>query len=419
MPPSKTKKKTGDSAKAGSSIFSKIKAISKKYDAEPIDYKKKGKFTQSIPTGIKTLDADLNYGAGIPLGIICEFFGKESGGKSYFAQKMCANAQKAFPDKAVVYVDLENSLMEKRLRQLGVDVSEERFIELPNVGDADKTFDNVQEILEECGDDISLIVIDSLKAVNKEEWIDDTKKLASFLSGRIPRLHALCIKKDIVCILINQVRVDLAAAMSGGYYKERTPGGDTVGFFAQLRLKFSRTGKAGLISVGDSVVGHSMEIHTAKSKIGIPLRKYYAPLYYVHVTLADRLFNLGRQLSTSESTTKIISVRNEVYKFGEHKVEGEDEFKKSLFEDNRLIDLYDELSLVSDVEEISREEVVEHYNSGPDINQTDLTEAMSIEEYEKKLEKEEAEEMAELERQKYWAQKKAPVEMHSEDIAEI
>lgn len=400
------------------SLFSQIAAKSEKdFGVYLTDYSK-GKFTKSIPTGIDELDQDLNYGEGIPLGIMCEFFGKESGGKSYFAQKICANAQRKYPDMAVIYVDLENSLMERRLKEIGVDTSQDRWIEIPNVGDADKTFDHLTSILEEFGEQISLVVIDSLKAITKPEWIGDKKPgspLSKFLSNRIGQLHALCVKHEIACILINQVRIDIAAAMNG-YYAEWTPGGDTVNFFAQLRLRIKKvTGKNGLITIDNKVVGHLMEIKNIKSKIGIPLREYKSALYYVHVALEDKLFILGREHSTEEgSTKKIISVRNDIFKFKEHTQEGEMQFKRSLFNDNLLIDLYDELALVCDVDGISRQEVIEHYEHGPD--ETNLKDAMSQEEYERKMEEEEVKEKMDLERQKSFYLNRSNTELDPDNI---
>lgn len=393
-------KKNSPPLKRGESLFDIATKLGEEFKISPQDYVSGKKFQDSISTGIADLDRDLNYGKGIPLGIMCEFYGKESGGKSYLAQVICALARKKYPDKAVIYVDLENSVMPERMREIGVNPYEDdMWIEIPQTGDADVVINYVKKLLQEIGENVSVLVIDSLKAFTKPEWAMDNQKthLAQFLSKNIPEIHALCTSKNIAAIMINQVRIDLNAAMRGMTNAEVTPGGDTVNFFAHLRLRVKKVpGKDGLITIGDKVVGHRMEIFSKKSKLGIPQQTYYAPLYYMHVSLEDRLFILGRSTNYADENKKIITKRNDSYSFKDIKVDGEEAFKDALFENNNLIDLYDDLSLVCDVEGIIRESVEEHYKKGRDY--TDLTRAKTTEEYMTKEKEEEIREEAERSR---------------------
>lgn len=400
----------------GESLLQAAARIGKEYKIIPQDYVSGEKFKDNLSTGIPSLDEDLNYGKGFPLGAMAEFFGKESGGKSYVAQIMCVLARRKFPDKAVVYVDLENSIMPQRMKTLGLDVEKDSFwIEVPQIGDAEKTGEYIIKLLNEIGDDVSLIVIDSLKAFTHPDWSQDkqTTHLSRFLGKIIPEVHALCTTKKIACVCINQVRVDMKAAMNG-YYSEITPGGDAVNFFAHLRLHVKKiAGDKGMITIGDKVVGHRMVLTTEKSKLGIPKQKYYHPLYYIPVSMEDRLFDLGRNNRyADEGNKQIISMRTEKYTFKDLKVQGENEFKDALFENNALIDLYDELSCVCDVEGITREQVEEHYKNGRE--EVNLDRALSKEEYLKKEEEELRKEQAEINNQMLYATKNLQVE----DIAE-
>src|SRR5438105_3352666 len=61
-----------------------------------------------ISTGIIALDKAL--GGGIALGRYTELFGKASSGKSTIVLAIMVQAQKAFPDKEVLYIDAEHAL---------------------------------------------------------------------------------------------------------------------------------------------------------------------------------------------------------------------------------------------------------------------------------------------------------------------
>jgi len=393
-------------SKRKETLFDVVSKLGEKYNIIPQDHRDGDKFKRSISTGIAALDADLNYGKGLPLGIMCEFFGKESGGKSYLAQRICAQAQKKYPELAVVYVDLENSIVQRRIEEIGVDVSPNKYIEVPQIGNAEKTFEYLLELLREFGDKISLIVVDSLKALSMPEWSMDKQKthLAQFLSKYIPEMHALCTKTQTTTILINQMRVDLSAVMSGFSRGPTyiTPGGDTVNYFAHIRLEIKRLNwKEGMIIINNRCVGHKMTIVTKKSKLGIPQQSYSAPLFYVPVALEDRLFLLGRANKYAGENKQIISVRNETYSFKDFKEEGEINFKKGLFNDNLLIDLFDELACVCDVEGLSRLEVEEDYKNGP--GKTDLKNTLSPEEAEEKWKQEEERDEMDVNRQLEYA----------------
>ena len=115
--------------------------------------------------------------------------------------------------------------------------------------------------------------------------------------------------------------------------------------------------------------------------------------------MEDKLFDLGRNNRYADDGNKqIISMRTEKYTFKDLKVQGESAFKDALFENNVLIDLYDELSCVCDVEGITRSQVEECYKNGrsEDIN---LSGAISKEEYMKKEEEEARKEQAEINNQ--------------------
>jgi len=69
------------------------------------------------------------FGGGVPLGIVSEISGPPGSGKSTFSYQCMANYQKEYPDGVPVVYDMESSMDNMRLQQLGVQT--DRLLRLP------------------------------------------------------------------------------------------------------------------------------------------------------------------------------------------------------------------------------------------------------------------------------------------------
>lgn len=378
------KKKTTKSNSAADLFFKSAAEVGAKHGLEVKNFEDGENFTLHVPTGVYGLDEHLDYGKGLPLGVMCEFYGKESAGKSFFAQKLCANAQTVYPDQAIMYVDLECTLIRKRLEDIGLNLSKDRFIYLDQNMDVVAMLDGLIDYLDGNGDKISMVVIDSIAAmyVNTNESSGPPQfELPKILGNKLKVLTGIAKKRNTTLIFINQVRDNVSLAMKMGIDAKFTPGGNAVKFFSHLRCEFKKV-YGGEIKVDGKVIGHKVKLKTIKNKLGIPGLEYEFPLYYTFVPVEDRLFILGREKSITESgTKKIIGVRSNVFSYGDLKVEGEKQFKYALFENNRLLDLYHDLQSVSDADGIMESEVIACLEEGP--SESNYEDMLSEEEYQK------------------------------------
>lgn len=84
----------------------------------------------------------MTYG-GMPVGRIIEFAGEEGGGKTTTALDLVAGAQKMFPDKQVLYVDIERTLDAEWAQKLGVDI-DSLILFSPDEQTAEEVFEAVK-----------------------------------------------------------------------------------------------------------------------------------------------------------------------------------------------------------------------------------------------------------------------------------
>ena len=106
----------------------------------------------------------MTYG-GIPVGRIVEFAGEEGGGKTTTALDLVSHAQKMFPDKQVLYVDIERTLDAEWAQKLGVDI-DSLILFSPDEQTAEEILEATKTIIET--GDISLCVLDSLAAMVRQ-----------------------------------------------------------------------------------------------------------------------------------------------------------------------------------------------------------------------------------------------------------
>ncbi len=303
----------------------------------------------NIPTGHFRLDFAIQYGMdptkidlnkipgydpshtlGIPLGKLVEIFGEEGSGKSSLAYRIAGFAQKI--GHRVAWIDCEHSFQENLANINGCDVDSLIYSNLVNHEDPDKDYfaehviDGMIELMGKWN--VKVIVLDSVaNLVPKALFEAESEQqfmglLPRLLSQHLGRLVAHAEKNGTLLVFINQIREKLNVRYGN---PETSPGGHSLKHNASLRLKISkRSGQGADIFIPDPDTGTQMLIgrHSAvrlvKNRFAKPFTETLdIPIYYepYFPEIEDIAFNTGRQL-------KLISVRNNVYKWGEIKSEG-------------------------------------------------------------------------------------------------
>lgn len=212
------------------------------------EFNKKHK-EELVHEGVASYDYDripftsprLNYMTfgGLPVGKLSEFYGEEHGGKTTTALDIVANCQNKFPDKKVVYIDVENSLDVVWATKLGVDVNN-MIICNPTHQGAEDLFSLAEQTIET--GEVSLIVIDSLGAMesnqSREKDIEDKTYggISMALTKFSKRAVGLGMKYNCTIIGINQERAKLDSPYGG----TDTPGGKAWKYHCMVRLQFRR-----------------------------------------------------------------------------------------------------------------------------------------------------------------------------------
>lgn len=193
------------------------------------------------PTRLPTdwFAVDLEIGGGIPEGRATIIYGPEDSMKTSLCLKLVASAQRRYPEKSAVYIDVEGVFSKQWARTFGVDVDKLIYIHPDN---AEQMVDMIEGIL--YTDDVSIVVVDSLAALltqheaekSAEEAIVGRTGLvinkfyrkASMALGKARRAGR---KPTLVCI--NQIRFKIG----GMGNPEVMPGGPAFKYFSSLTLR--------------------------------------------------------------------------------------------------------------------------------------------------------------------------------------
>ena len=249
--------------------------INKKYKTEIITKGNVVQEVEKIPFSSPRAN-HMTYG-GIPFGRATEFFGPENGGKTTSALIIAGQAQKFYPDKQVVFFDLENTLDEEWAKKNGVNV-EDLVIAKPNDQTAEQILQMVLDIIDSNG--ASLVVIDSLPMLVPQQLYDSDvdKKSYGGISGPLTefcrRLSPRLARNQTALIGINQVRDN----MDNPYDIYHSPGGRAWKHLCSLRVYFRRGSfinekNEELKSSAEEPFGNLVDMRIIKTKICKPDRR--------------------------------------------------------------------------------------------------------------------------------------------------
>ena len=202
---------------------------------------------EKFPSGSFLLDLDLK--GGWAKGTLIEIFGENQSGKTTTVIHAVAEHQKKYPEEPILWVDLEKVYDPYYFKQIGIDISEDKFILLrPSSGEDTwesiisfvKTFDN------------GVIVLDSVALLLPKK--EDEGRVGDAQMALAARMNSQGLRKlfpymkpgGTTVFAINQTRKNI-----GGYGDPNvTTGGEAWDFYARTRVKTSVSkGEAGEYSV--------------------------------------------------------------------------------------------------------------------------------------------------------------------------
>lgn len=252
-----------------------IKDLNKKMKVGNIQLGVDFQEVQKIPFSSCKLNY-MTYG-GIPIGRIAEFYGSDGSGKTTTAIDVAGQAQKLFPDKKVLFVDIEHTFDPVWATKLGLDCESIIYLDPDSMG-AEDVFNIVKELIE--SGEISICIMDSIgamvsmqaneKQIGERTYGGISMSLTEFANKVAPVLS----RTDCVLIGINQARDD----MNSPYGGSTTPGGRAWRHACSTRLEFRKGNYIddkgnNLSRACENPAGNIVNVALVKSKVCRPDRK--------------------------------------------------------------------------------------------------------------------------------------------------
>lgn len=252
-----------------------IKDLNKKMKVGNIQLGVDFQEVQKIPFSSCRLNY-MTYG-GIPVGRIAEFYGADGSGKTTTAIDVAGNAQRMFPDKKVLFVDIEHTFDSCWATKLGLNCDDIIYLDPDSMG-AEEVFNMMIELID--SGEISLCVLDSIGAMvsmqaNEKQIGERTYGGVSMaLTEFSNKITPVLARTQTAFIGINQVRDDMNS-MYGG---TTTTGGRAWRHSCSTRLEFRKGNYIDdkdnkLSRACENPAGNIVNVALVKSKVCRPDRK--------------------------------------------------------------------------------------------------------------------------------------------------
>ncbi len=214
-----------------------------------LDVLEKEKSKIKIPLGSQMVN-DL-LGGGIETGAITECFGEFGSGKTQIGHSLAVNCQKEDPTAVAVYIDTENTFRPDRIKQLaeGHGLDPEKVLGNIKVAKAYNSdhqillVDKVEEIIKKQGLNVKVVIVDSLTAYFRAEFIGrgTLAERQQKLNKHMHKLSRLAHQYNLSVFVTNQVM-----AKPDMFFGDPTAaiGGNIVGHASTFRI-YLRKGKKG------------------------------------------------------------------------------------------------------------------------------------------------------------------------------
>jgi recombination protein RecA len=233
-----------------------------------------------ISTGSLTLDAAHRTG-GYVEGRMHEIVGPEGVGKTTTAIAGMVEAQRKYPDKAVGYIDMEQTFDYAWAEALGLQTDDDHWLHLYPDDSED-----VSDMLAQQAETglFSMIVVDSIGGMESKEAFEKEAgdkvmgRNAQVITRMVKRCAVLCRRNKVTAILINQHRANLSNPQ--GMDESAGP----------KALKYSTTTKTVMSHGGgepiryrlpgdeeDTIIGRQVRARVVRSKVAVQGKKaeYY------------------------------------------------------------------------------------------------------------------------------------------------
>ena len=252
-----------------------IKDLNKKMKVGNIQLGVDFQEVQKIPFSSCRLNY-MTYG-GIPVGRIAEFYGADGSGKTTTAIDVAGNAQKMFPDKKVLFVDIEHTFDPVWATKLGLNCDDLLYLDPDSMG-AEEVFNIIIDIID--SGEISLCILDSIGAMvsmqaNEKEIGERTYGgISMALTEFTKKITPILARTQASFIGINQARDD----MNSPYGGTTTTGGKCWRHGCSTRLEFRKgnyiDAKGNNLSRAcENPAGNIVNVSLIKSKVVRPDRK--------------------------------------------------------------------------------------------------------------------------------------------------
>lgn len=332
-----------------------IKDLNKKMNVGAISLGVAFQEVQKIPFSSCRLNY-MTYG-GIPIGRIAEFFGTDGSGKTTTAIDIAGQAQKLFPDKKVLFVDIEHTFDPVWATKLGLNCDDLLYLDPDSMG-AEEVFNIIIDIID--SGEISLCILDSIGAMvsmqaNEKEIGERTYGgISMALTEFTKKITPILARTQASFIGINQARDD----MNSPYGGTTTTGGKCWRHGCSTRLEFRKGNYIdekgnNLSRACENPAGNIVNVSLIKSKVVRPDRKvgFYTLKYLEGIDYisdaVDVAIKLGLVNQAGSWFTLVEPETGEV----KEKFQGKPKFVEYL-KDN--IDVYTQLS--NDIQTLLEEE---------------------------------------------------------------
>lgn len=241
-----------------------------------------GKILDKLPLFLPEIDKLLN--GGLPFGRITEIAGKPGAGKTQLALRAARSATQL--GIRVIFLDVEGTNSDERLRKLGIDTNLVKVINKKNTFKKNMTVERIGEIVEKITekyhmtnpDSRFVFIWDSVGSTPSEVEVgkDFGDKEMGSRAAAIKQFLLKCRepmeKANALFIGVNQVRADVNG--NSNYPTLNVPGGYQWEHDASLRLEVKNAGAAKITVKGkEQKIGHIARIVTKKSKISMPFQE--------------------------------------------------------------------------------------------------------------------------------------------------
>jgi len=247
-----------------------MKDIQKQYGEHAVSLASEIPKFDVVSSGSLCLDYITDIG-GLPGNRVIEFAGDPGSGKSTLALHAANNFLARYPDRCVLYFDLEQKLTIDWAAHFIDDMDRLLVFNPDHIEQATDMFKKAVVTGE-----VSMAVLDSIGGAPTKRTVDKSAEIASFGGNSIGvgefarNASTLGGKYGTCTICINQIRVDM-----DGFKRLMTPGGMALKHACSLRVQFRR-GPDKYVEKrpnGEEIqVGYDVIVKTVKSGVGTPFK---------------------------------------------------------------------------------------------------------------------------------------------------